>query len=57
VCVLSQVRVIFCDECDAATTRCERGWRAYLTARDAVTVLCPACAERVSGEDEPPAEE
>jgi hypothetical protein len=52
--VLSSVSVIFCDECDSATTLFVRGWRAYLSVKpDAVVVLCPACAERLTGEDEP----
>jgi hypothetical protein len=51
--VLSSVSVIFCDECDSATTLFERGWRAYIIARSkGVIVLCPGCAERLSGEDE-----
>ena len=52
--MLSSVSVIFCDECDSATTLFVRGWRAYLSVKpDAVVVLCPACAERLTGEDEP----
>ena len=45
--------VLCCRECDAATTRTERGWRAYLSPADApVVVLCPSCSERLRGEDE-----
>jgi hypothetical protein len=48
--------ILFCDSCETATTRSERGWRAYLlTGADGartVEVLCPACAEAVVGEDE-----
>jgi hypothetical protein len=52
--VLSSVSVIFCDECDSATTLFVRGWRAYLSVQPSgVVVLCPACAERLTGEDEP----
>jgi hypothetical protein len=56
--VLSSVSVIFCDECDSATTLFERGWRAYLVARPkGVIVLCPGCSERLSGEVEQDAED
>lgn len=49
--------MLFCDGCDAATTRSERGWRAYVKAADgddspALEVLCPCCAEAAVGEDE-----
>jgi hypothetical protein len=48
--------ILFCDACEAATTRSERGWRAYLTDGEAgvaaLEVLCPLCAESVGGEDE-----
>lgn len=48
--------MLFCDGCDAGTTRSERGWRGYLVADAdgavAVEVLCPSCAEVVVGEDE-----
>jgi hypothetical protein len=55
--VLSSVSVIFCDECDSATTLFVRGWRAYLSVQpNGVVVLCPDCAERL-GEDEPAADE
>jgi hypothetical protein len=55
--VLSSVSVIFCDECDSATTLFVRGWRAYLSVQpNGVVILCPECAERLSGEDEPAGE-
>jgi hypothetical protein len=48
--------ILFCDRCDAAAARTERGWRAYLEdcggAVPLVVVLCPECAERRIGEDE-----
>ena len=48
--------ILFCDRCEAATARTERGWRAYLEtgggADPFVIVLCPECAERRIGEDE-----
>ena len=48
--------IIFCDRCEAATARFERGWCAYITAESnaetCVTVVCPACAEQNFGEDE-----
>ena len=48
--------MLFCDGCDAATTRSERGWRAYVRAdgddSPALEVLCPCCAEAAVGEDE-----
>lgn len=54
--VLRSITAIFCDRCDAATTRFERNWRAYLVeegaARPVVVVLCPVCAELLEGEDE-----
>jgi hypothetical protein len=54
---MSSITAIFCDECDAATTRFERLWRAYLVQEgvdgSAVVVVCPDCAELVHGEDEP----
>ena len=56
--MLSSISVIFCDECDSATTLFVRGWRAYLRCKPSgVVVLCPDCAERLSGEDEPAADE
>jgi hypothetical protein len=52
----STTPMLFCDGCDAATTRSERGWRAYVRIDDdesaAVEVLCPCCAEAAVGEDE-----
>ncbi len=50
--------IVFCDQCQTATARTVRGWRAYIAAADddckgsSVTVLCPDCAERRVGEDE-----
>ena len=46
-----------CDRCEAAVTRCERGWRAYIRfdpegEGPAIEIVCPACAERLFGEDE-----
>jgi hypothetical protein len=55
--MLSSITTIFCDQCDAATTRFERQWRAYLVQEgigsSAVVVVCPDCAELLHGEDEP----
>ena len=36
----------------AATTRFERGWRAYVADDRTLEIVCPACAERERGEDE-----
>jgi hypothetical protein len=48
--------IAFCDSCETATARTERGWRAYIATGDdgeqSVTIVCPACAERCFGEDE-----
>ena len=48
--------ILFCDGCESATARSERGWRAYLETGDdgevVLEVLCPICAESVVGEDE-----
>jgi len=57
VCVLRTAAIVFCDRCERATARFERGWRAYVVG-DAdrmrcVKVVCPECAERLFGEDEP----
>jgi len=45
---------IFCDECNAVTTRFERQWRAHLVEDDAgrsvVGVVCPDCAEFLDGD-------
>lgn len=45
-----------CDRCKATVDRCERGWRAYLLPAEEsgpnVEIVCPACAERLFGEDE-----
>jgi hypothetical protein len=54
--VLALTCVLFCDRCEAASARTERGWRAYITphhdGEPPVRVLCPACAEECVGEDE-----
>ena len=52
--MLRTTALVFCDRCDAATARFERGWRAYIGADEetSVTVVCHACAERDFGEDE-----
>jgi hypothetical protein len=54
--MLQTAAILFCDRCEAATARFERGWFAYITTErgteTAVTVVCPACAERAFGEDE-----
>jgi len=52
--VLKLDAILFCDRCEAASARTERGWRAYLVG-DGIAVICPACAEAVYGEDEPEA--
>jgi hypothetical protein len=48
--------IVFCDRCEAAAARCQRGWRAYITSgingESCVTVVCPSCAELTFGEDE-----
>lgn len=48
--------ILFCDSCETATARSERGWRAYLEVGEdgavALEILCPLCAEAVVGEDE-----
>lgn len=51
--------VLICFECRRPSVRFERGWRAYLTARDEddpeepveVVVLCPDCSESSSALD------
>jgi hypothetical protein len=54
--VLGLARILFCDGCETETARTQRGWRAYLTtgseSEPAVKILCPACAEQGTGEDE-----
>jgi hypothetical protein len=54
--MLGVASILFCDRCEAATARSERGWRAYVVvganAEVRVTTLCPFCAERHFGEDE-----
>ena len=56
--MLHVAAIVFCDRCEAATARTERGWRAYITpAKDgkrSVTVVCPVCAEQGFGEDAAP---
>jgi hypothetical protein len=44
--------LLLCRCCEAATTRFERGWRAYVADDRTVEIVCPACAERERGEDE-----
>ena len=48
--------IAFCDGCNVATARTERGWRAYVTTgkdgEPSVTIICPACSERSFGDDE-----
>ena len=48
--------IVFCHQCEAASARTERGWRAYLVSgsdgEPAVAVVCPVCAEATFGEDE-----
>jgi len=54
--MLQTAAILFCDRCEAATARFERGWYAYIKdeggRETSVTVVCPACAERSFGEDE-----
>lgn len=54
--MLGLAAILFCDRCEAATARSERGWRAYLVvgtnSEETITTLCPSCAERHVGEDE-----
>jgi hypothetical protein len=56
--VLQEATQLVCHACEAVADRCERGWRAYLTAgrrSDAeLIVVCPDCAERLMGDDETP---
>lgn len=53
--------IAFCDSCETATARMERGWRGYIATDDDgdrfVTIVCPACAEQRFGEDEAPHDE
>ena len=47
--------VLHCECCEAETVQFERGWRAYIDGTGTVQcigIVCPACAERVRGEDE-----
>jgi len=55
--MLRTAAILFCDRCETATARFERGWYAYINVDEdgretSVTVVCPACAERSFGEDE-----
>jgi len=52
--VLRKSATLICDRCDAAIAGFERGWRAYVgtTPEERVQLVCPACAERLFGEDE-----
>jgi hypothetical protein len=47
---------LFCVECSAATDVYVRGWRGFLTDDEfepaEVAILCPACAERESGQQQ-----
>jgi len=57
VTVLRTSAILGCDRCEAAVARCERGWRAYVRGdadenEPGIEVVCPACAERLFGEDE-----
>jgi hypothetical protein len=56
--MIQATRLLYCDNCNAATDRCERGWRAYLKTnrllQSELAVACPECAERVFGDDEAP---
>ncbi len=55
MCVLRTSAYLRCDRCEAVIARCERGWRAYIHTVDgepAIETVCPACAERLFGEDE-----
>jgi hypothetical protein len=54
--VLKLETILFCDRCEAASARSERGWRAYL-ADKGVDVICPTCAEAFYGEDESEADD
>ena len=51
--MLGVTSILFCDRCEAATARSERGWRAYLlvgaNGEARVATLCPSCAERHFG--------
>jgi hypothetical protein len=52
--MLGVASILFCDRCEAATARSERGWRAHIVAGadGQATIVCPACSERYFGEDE-----
>jgi hypothetical protein len=57
--VLKVDGMVFCNQCETASARTERGWRAYLATgangEPTVAVVCPICAEACFGEDEPQA--
>jgi hypothetical protein len=50
--MLQVTTLLHCACCAAATAEFERGWRAYVGEERSIEVVCPACAERVRGEDE-----
>lgn len=50
--MLGLATLLLCRSCAAATTRFERGWRAYVADDRTLEIVCPACAERERGEDE-----
>lgn len=55
--MLRKSATLICDRCEAAVAGFERGWRAYVRGgakgeESGVEVVCPACAERLFGEDE-----
>jgi uncharacterized protein YifE (UPF0438 family) len=53
--MLGVTAILFCERCEAATARSERGWRAYVVGANdeaRVATLCPSCSERHFGEDE-----
>jgi hypothetical protein len=54
--MLGVASILFCDRCEAATARSERGRRAYVVTgangEAPVRTLFPSCAERHFGEDE-----
>ncbi len=59
--MLRTASILFCDRCDNATARFERGWFAFRIsdggAVEDVTIVCPDCAEQMFGEDETPRSE
>jgi dissimilatory sulfite reductase (desulfoviridin) alpha/beta subunit len=44
-------RRLTCVECGKTARGDATGWRSYVTVDDQVATYCPACAERVFGED------